>query len=55
MPEINEDADRHPSDLDKVEKPDHRGGTDVFESPEGRGARFDRDGAFQTFLEPARK
>jgi hypothetical protein len=31
------------------------GGTDVYEAPNGRGARFDQDGKFRGFLEPPRR
>ena len=39
---------------DKTNEPNHRGGTDVRESPDGRGARFDKDGKFTGFIEPRR-
>lgn len=36
----------------RVDKPNRHGGTDVHESPGGRGARFGPDGKFTGFLEP---
>lgn len=37
---------------DKTSESNQRGGTDVRESPDGRGARFDKDGKFTGFIEP---
>ena len=37
---------------DRINKPNRQGGTDVLESPGGRGARFGPDGKFTGFLEP---
>lgn len=39
---------------DKVQESNGRGGTDVRESPDGRGARFDDKGKFTGFIEPRR-
>lgn len=36
----------------RKDEPNRRGGTDVWERPGGRGARFDSDGNFTGFLEP---
>jgi len=36
----------------RVDRPNRHGGTDVHESPGGRGARFGPDGKFTGFLEP---
>ena len=36
----------------RTDEPNQRGGTDVRERPDGRGARFDRDGRFTGFIEP---
>ena len=36
---------------DKTSEPNQRGGTDVRESPDGRGARFDKCGKFTGFIE----
>jgi hypothetical protein len=37
---------------DRTDRPNRHGGTDVHESPDGRGARFDQNGKFTGFLEP---
>lgn len=39
---------------DKVQETNGRGGTDVRQSPDGRGARFDDKGKFTGFIEPRR-
>jgi hypothetical protein len=39
---------------DKVVVDNQRGGTNVFESPTGKGAGFDSKGNFTGFLEPRR-
>ena len=36
----------------RIDKPNRYGGTDVYEIPGGRGARFGADGKFTGFLEP---
>jgi RHS repeat-associated protein len=39
---------------DQVQESNGRGGTDVRQSPDGRGARFDEKGKFTGFIEPRR-
>ncbi len=39
----------------RTDEPNRLGGTDVRERPDGRGARFDRDGKFTGFIEPRRQ
>ena len=36
----------------RADEPNRLGGTDVRETPNGRGARFDQDGKFTGFIEP---
>jgi hypothetical protein len=39
----------------RADEPNGRGGTDVWEGPNGRGARFNQDGKFTGFLEPRKR